>query len=259
MIVGIGILLGSVSAAAQVASPEATIAALETRVADLERQLGLSPTPEPASAGTPGPAITQESVVGTALELLAAGEPNAIDVIAVGPYVDRELPIAIRNNTAETVQRVTVAATAQDADGSLLASGQDRNLLPYRVVPGGVAFGYIDFSGVDLPADASFEFTVQGTPAQELSDAGILDYQVTEVSSIDGRFVGQVINGQDRQLSSSSLRLMCFDDDGTLIDSHFASLNPDRVDPGKTSTFQVLLDEDEACPRFLAAAWGFVI
>lgn len=258
MIVGIGFLFVSVATAAQDASPEATIAALEMRVAELEQQLGLTPTTEPAQAGTPNVATSQDYVAGTALDLLAAGEPRAISVIAVGPYIDNELPVVVRNNSGETVQRVTVAATARTADGSLLASGEDRNLLPYRVMPAGVAFGYIDFGGVELPVDASFEFTVQGAPAQDLSDAGILDYQVTSVSSIDGRFVGEVVNGHDRALSSSSLSLICFAEDGTLIDSHYASLNPDLVEPGQTSSFQVLLDEGETCPRFLAAAWGFV-
>jgi hypothetical protein len=252
----------------QDAGPEATIAALQTQVADLQLQVKSLTTPTVGSGSAPssnGATTEQVSpfVIGTAFSLIPQGDDGKVSVVAVGSYTRFDgtltLPVMIRNNTGADVQQVSVAATARDTAGTLLASGQDRNLSPYRVPTGEVAFGYVDFDGIELPVDTEFELTVQSIPVQEVTTVGILDLEMGEVSAVDGRIVGQVRNTTDRSLSSTAARIACLSENGTLNGVLYTGLDPDRVEPGQTATFQVPLDEDQPCPQFLAASTGFAI
>ncbi|MCA9646889.1 MAG: hypothetical protein KC492_39650, partial [Myxococcales bacterium] len=76
-------------------SPEATIAALQTRVAELEALL----TPSPAAETAADAGIDESGkLFGPGVALLPPGEPGEVSVVLVGPY-GTWLPVVIRNNT----------------------------------------------------------------------------------------------------------------------------------------------------------------
>lgn len=264
-VIGLGVVLclAPLQSTTQAQTPEAeaTIAALQTRVAELEQLLELTPTSSPEVAEPTAAGTAQTAVSGNALDLLPPGDEDAVTLVAVGAYgqsdIGQSLPIVVRNNTSADVERVEVAAAARSADGVLLASGQSSNLVPWLVVPDGIAFGYIEFGGVDLPSDVVFDFTVQGFPARNPDQVSIFNFDMVEIALVDDRLVGQVKNASNRSLSSSSLQAVCFDEEGSLLSDYYASLDPDLVEPGKTATFQIVLNEGESCPRYLAAAMGF--
>ena len=81
----------------------------------------------PVSAQTPEAAKRFTYVTGTALDLVPDGKPGIIDIIPVGPYGPRGIPVVVWNHTARTVTDLHVFGMIRTAEGQLLAAGRSRS------------------------------------------------------------------------------------------------------------------------------------
>jgi len=82
---------------------------LETRVAELEAVVyGASPPSVVAQATAAVSTGSQQTIGGTALDLLPQGEAGTVALIATGPLQYSQIPVIVRNNTEAPVADVAV-------------------------------------------------------------------------------------------------------------------------------------------------------
>jgi len=194
---------------------------------------------------------------GSALSLLPPGEPGGFSIVAMGTYDGNILPFVVRNNTGEPMVSLSATGHAWNAAGQLIATGDDHNLNPNLVRPGGLSLGYIYFGGVDLPPETTFQIEVEGTPAAEEAFELQRDLEVVEAAFVDGRVVGTLRNGYDELLNGPfRVQLGCFDQDGALIALERDYSPEDDAEPGETVTFQSPGFRTLDCPLFLVAGSG---
>lgn len=235
---------------------EATIAALQTQVAQFEAQ-GASVLPSPTVVSpTDAESSTDANpgLFGPGLEMLPPGEPGEISVVLVGEY-ETWLPVIIRNNTAAPVSRVEVSAAAQSPAGELIGAGNSLEFLPNVVEPGEYAIGNVSFSFLDLPPDTSFEFTIESQPG----DFETILHDLTVVSAIHqgDRIVGEIENSSGVIIDDSAqVTFACMDSAGNLTKVDFTYTADGSIDPGEIAIFQI----DEyyfPCDVFVLTASGY--
>ena len=202
-------------------------------------------------------------VGGNAFSLLPAGESGELSVIAVGQMGEFSfgLPVVIRNNTGKDVNGINLSATARDAEGSLLGAGDAIQMNPRVIVAGGVAFGSVNFGGVELPPDATFEFQVEPVPTREARFSVYRDLDVVEAAAFEDRIVATLENTSDETIDGPILvSAVCFDTEGNLTDQYPGSVDVASVEPGETVSAQVTIFTyaltGVGCPVFLIAGSG---
>lgn len=218
------------------------------------------PTSVPTVVVVPADARVSPFVGGNQSPQLPDGDLGIISVIKIGTYDGSVLPIIVRNNTNESVIRISVTAIARAGDGSMLATGSDQTFHPNLVKSGEIAFGYIYF-GMDtkLPDDTTYEFEIDSYSLDSdfASFENIRDLEVVEQNLIDNRIVGMLKNSQEVLLSSPiSVAVYCFDENGSLLGYRGSYASAEKINPGDTIPFQVEL-YDSLCPIYLVASSGF--
>lgn len=211
--------------------------------------------PAAAEQTPPGEDVLRP-LVGNVGELLPLGSGGAIEIVAVGsPVRDTTVPLLIRNTTAEAVSQVSVTGTVRDADGQLVASGEDQGFLPNVVEPGGYAIGYVYF-GSDNLADSDsldFEFDIDTSPEP---NSFRRDLEITEISVRADRIVGTLSNPLDIRVSTPNVMALCLDADGTPSAYYESTAEQDALEPGASGSFQIELYGGQ-CDRYLIGASGF--
>jgi len=241
--------------------PQATISALQTRVAELETQVAGGLVATRSSDATVPAAAGRENaspfVGGDAAHLVPEGEAGKLSVVAVGPYDGFYLPVVVRNNTDAAMISVQVEGSAHSADGTLLAVSGASTMRPNLVGAGEVALGDAYFGGTDLPADATFELEAEGQPYDGAGASFVTDLEAVEASVRDDRILGRFRNAADETVRPITASVVCFDEDGALLRYYQASaFDESQVLPGEAVAFEIPLVRGDACPSFLVAATG---
>jgi hypothetical protein len=169
------------------------------------------------------------------------------------------VPFVVRNNSEGDVYDVRVTATAKDAGGRVVASGEDQGVRPFHVQPGTLGLGHIYFDGLVLPTDTVFEFRVETAPADELRYQRTRDLEVAEASLFEDRIVGQIENPQDGEIEGYiSITVTCFDLSGFPLRDFWEFIETTSFPPDQLLPFQATLYgvQSQGCPAFLVAGNG---
>lgn len=244
--------------ATSIAKRDAKIDQLRTRIAELEVEQAAEPTatPQPAEASNDG--AESPTLGGNAIQLLRGGEEGEFAVAAVGPYDGNILPLVLRNNTDQDLTDVTVSATARTASGELIAAGGDQGFNPTVVRAGSYTLGYIYFDGIALPADATFEFEVNGETFTGYSSFSKIDLSVTDAAFLGDRIVGEFENTSEVTVQGPvGISIVCFGADGVVFGFEQGYADKDEAAPGDKIPFQVSFYSGIDCTNFLVAASGF--
>ena len=165
------------------------------------------------------------------------GEPGVISIVLVGPPTDLgQLPVVVRNNTAEAVGSVEVNVIARDSAGGLVATGSDSGFWPAPLQPGQWAFGLLTFDAYRLAGGEQFEFTTASRGVEyALGNA----YTVVEAAIQPGtggetRVIGILQNDSDETSGMGRLLIACFE--GPLLTGIIDTF-PDSIGPGSTGGF----------------------
>ena len=210
-------------------------------------------------------ARTSMFVTGNASPSLAPGKSGVVALISEAAHVNQngELPIVVRNNTAQAVERITASGTIQDASGKLIATGSDQGLMPNLVQPGEIAFGYIFFqnSNIRIPPGGKVSIQLGSTPASQDAYENIRALKVENTNLTTGEFgkqiLGQAVDQYRYRISGPiEAYAACFSSGGRIldIDSDFAS--PENLMPNQVASYTVSLTTSH-CPIYLVAASGF--
>jgi hypothetical protein len=205
--------------------------------------------------------VGQGYVGGNAFPLIPAGAPGEVSVVASGAPdpSSGSVPFVVRNNTDGDVYDVRVIATAKDASGRVVATGDDQGVRPFHVQPGTLGLGHVYFDGLVLPADTAFEFVVETAPADELRYKRTRDLEVVEASLFEDRIVGQIENPQDGDVEGLiGITVTCFDPSGFPLGDSWEFVETNRLAPGEMVPFQAApyLARTLGCPAFLVAGNG---
>jgi hypothetical protein len=217
----------------------------------------VAPT-ETTEAAAPAGENTSSYLGGNAVSLLSPGDKGKLSVVLSGTYDGNILPLVVRNNTDKDVIRIKVSAVARSADGKLIASGGDQGFHPNLVRAGEYSLGYLYFDGIELPADALFEFEVSAKDASDNQFESTRDLDVTEADYLDNRIVGLLQNNHTENVTGPmGVSVVCLDGEGTLLGHHQSFTDKDEAAPGESIPFQVELYGATDCSNFLVAASGF--
>lgn len=211
--------------------------------------------------GTLADAVDQGWLAGTATASFGPGAPGKVDVVATGPIISGyggiSAPIAVRNNTTDTISSVDVTGAATDAAGKIIGSGQSQGFNPSSIPPGGVALGFVYFEpNTQVTADSKIEFTVASRPVT--GKPYFRDLKVDQANIAGENVTGKATNASDDRLSGPySVHVTCFDEKGAMLDrlTGYASPSAD-IAAGQSVTFQIGL-AGKACPSFLLGVSGY--
>jgi hypothetical protein len=203
---------------------------LETRVAELED--AVFGTEEVGSLPSTPVAGAQATLGGNAMHLLPPGEKDRVTVISVGTLESNEIdvPIVVRNNTAEPVAGIVVKGEVRDTQGKLLAVADTdggHQLKPYLVNPGEVAVGFVQFGQLDVPVDATFTYSTTFEKAPGAMSDFNIDLVFIEAVWLSDRIVGTVRNPISLAVGGTYMNIVCLSPDGILVDSDPATIQQD--------------------------------
>jgi len=237
---------------------QATITALQTQVVISKATVVVTKTASAKIATTPKAKKSKPYLGGNAFSLLNSGKNRQLSIVATGIYDGTSIPLIVRNNTGKDIVRVQVTGVARSADGKLLASGGDQGFGPNVLHSGDYAIGYVYFSGIDLPADAKYEFETSSTDVVDDSYDSIRDLVVTEADSLDGRIVGFLQNNfKETVKGPMGVKVMCVGADGTLLGMFQGYTDKDSAKSAEKVPFQVDIYGQVDCTNFLVAASGY--
>lgn len=212
-----------------------------------------TPPATPVASASPAPALPGRAG-GNAFDLIPMGEPGKISVVIIGSIptgLFKEIPFVLRNNTNRAVQDVEVIATVRTREGRLFAVGEASVVRPYRIEPGSIGLGSLDFEGVTIPADATYEFAIQSEPVGMDSFTLWGDMAVVSAEKVQNRIVGEARNIGEATATLVGVTVMCLSDHD--IVGHYLDFIPqDSIPPGQAAAFQVIIGEP--CDKFLVAA-----
>lgn len=260
--------------------PDHRIESLETRVAALEAEvfglpvMGATPgvtsaaavsTPEMGGSGgiVVDSASTRFPVAGNAFHLLEVGTPGELSVVAQGAIVGaEEIPIILRNNTADPLANVGVGAEARDANGGLIASASTYlgDFIPV-LDPGAVTFANITFDE-PLPQGTTVTLFPEG-----YSDSSRVEHyattfggvELTEFTASPEQILGSVRNIGEApiEVSSATITVACFDASQSFSGVLDVSPARDILGPGETTAFeQPSYITPPPCDYFLVTGYG---
>lgn len=201
------------------------------------------------------------AVVGNVV--VPSGRAGELSVVMVGAQATSDgttLPVIVRNRTGKTVYNIEASATARTTDGSLAGSGSSQGFLPSVVKPGEWAFGYVYFSGAEVPKGAKFDVTA--TADDDPGYSNMLDVKPVETNLTSGSYSKQVIgivkNDLDRDVDGPvSVGVACFDAAGKALTSVTTSFtDADTVAAGGTASFTIDIFDDP-CPVYAVGGSGF--
>jgi hypothetical protein len=193
-----------------------------------------------------------------------AGPPDKLSIVEQGPPLtgagSTTVHVVIRNNTSEAVVQVKVSGTARRG-GALVGSGESQGMAPERVEPGEFTLGYVFFQNA-VPAGATFDLTVTGTPVSEATFANSADVLISEVNrQPPAEFGNESVVGIVKNPTSKivhgpvSVDVTCFVGAKPISQSG-GFTNADSIAPNGTASFEISLP-DGACPVFAVGASGY--
>jgi hypothetical protein len=260
------------SAATGPLANEATNAALETRVSELETEVaalktgGGNPSPTPSIRADSG-SIPTATLFGEAPEV-PAGDDGEVTVVMTGGIVRSDIPIVVRNNTGQDIVITDVFATGRTDDGTLAASAEVSSIVPYRVPAGGIAVGSVYFGVDELPDGLTYEFEPQYESAKS-DDGYFLDVPIVEAELTASGVIGRISNPTDQDVSGPFTVVgVCFDAGGDIAGYFGTYAAKDELRPGDESPFDATfyypgagfttsLNANETCASFLIGARGY--
>lgn len=212
-------------------------------------------TATPVVAG----AIESSSFVGyNQLPLLEPGNIGELSIVAIGVFdvgsTSTTIPVVVRNNTDEAVRRVEISAVASNTDGKMIAVGGGDGFRPNLVAPGELSMGYIYFSDVLLPKDASIEY--EATSKQVDGFENIRDLIFKDHDTVDNRIVGLLTNPYDVEVTGPiGIDVYCFDSRSSLV-AHFNDY-ADKDSVGAVGTIPFQVSVEQPCDFYLMSASGY--
>lgn len=202
------------------------------------------------------PAATQDTansfVFGNGLDLIPAGAPNTVEIVAQGSIQSSYVPFVLRNTTQQTIVVSEIIGTIRDGAGKLLDTVSYAEYAPQNLLPSGVSFGYATFSEDSLPLDVTVELVVN----VELGPSGdYLELPITEVEANSDGFVGAVENSTGFPLDYITVVGVTLAQDGTPIGHFNGYVDQDTLPAGETGFFDGYL-QGQPSQRFLVAAYA---
>lgn len=207
----------------------------------------------------PATTLASPYLQGTLDAELPAGQPGEVSVIAVGPP-QASTPVVVRNNTSDAVE-VLLSATARDAGGALIGSGEAQGVEPVIVEPGHLGIGFVYLGIDDPPEGTALEVTASGAEVDEVS--GLLPAVIIEHNLAAGEFdiqqvVGRARNDNEQRMEGPiNVLVVCFDEAGAPLSADIGFTDVDALEPGQVGSFSVDLLGDAGCPRYLVGASGY--
>ncbi|MHA7154250.1 hypothetical protein [Arthrobacter sp. TMN-50] len=203
--------------------------------------------------------VAEGWLAGTAEPEFDLGSDGNVDVVTSGPINSSpggtKVPIAIRNNSGDTITGIDVTGAAKDAAGTIIGSGQSQGVNPANVPPGGIALGFVYYQS-EIPADAAIDFTVASTPLE--GEPYFRDLQMDQANLVGESITGQATNTSDDTINGPyGVSVYCFSEAGELLSTQGGYASPDAdLGAGQSVTFEIPLFGAE-CPTFLVGASGY--
>jgi hypothetical protein len=211
-----------------------------------------------STTAPPGPkdARASELVAGPSSPAFPDGK-DGLDTLSLGPAHDlnqTSLPIVLRNNTKDTIYNVTLTGGARQ-NGQQITTITGTQLVPQRVEPGEIVFGYVTFAK-PLPAGSEMDATARAVTADSGSTHALAVLEAKPAQGPD-RITGRITNPGDKDVAQGDVVVACFGADGTPLYSTLGHTG--AVAAGDDVSFTVELKAKPAevdCSRFLVGASG---
>jgi hypothetical protein len=205
----------------------------------------------------------QTVMAGNVAPSYPTGDADQIAVVALGPITYSPtggiLPIALRNNTAAAVSRISITGTAEDASGAAIATASSQQQVePAQLAPGqlGYSFIHFDVSAPQVPPGSTYEFTIKSNPA-DTSALNTASVKVNTASTSSDSIVGSATNTTGAKLQGPySVQAFCFDAQGNLNSSQ--AMTTDQIGDipaGGTVKYAIPL-HGSSCSHYLVGISG---
>ena len=195
---------------------------------------------------------------------IPAGEPGKLSVVQLGPpsgSLGSSVPVVVRNNTKDELERVEVNATARDGAGTIIGSGSSQNFEPETLGAGQWGFGYIYFDTA-IAADAAIEATASGSEPSSISNPfdkfpmKVNELQVQQDQYSGPTYLGTVTNPSTTENAEDpiSVQVGCFDAESKIQAVHNGFADG-TAPPGGTASFSVSsYSTSPTCPNIVVVS-----
>lgn len=200
----------------------------------------------PVATGIAGPYFTAPADL---LSTLPAGEGDAVSVIGNGLVFQNQVFVAVRNNTAAAVGSVSVAVSAIDAGGALIAVGSSEQVVPAIIQPGGVAQTLI---ALQSPAPDGTQVAITVSAGAVPSYVSTPPLTITQATDNGSAIIGFAMNPSGTPASFPRFAISCWAADGTLASyPAYTVFDGYTVPAGGSAAFTATAT---GCDRFLVTA-----
>lgn len=210
------------------------------------------------------PSVSKDLLIHGTVDV-PVGNSNKLSIVLTGPVEGTStysVPVVVRNNTSDSLERVQVTGTARAPDGSLAGSGSSQSgIQPVVLKPGEYGIGYVYFGTSQLPQGTTFELEAKGEKPTN-SRFSKVQLQVKEANLVPGQFGGQAIVGvvsnptSHEEKGPNSVLIMCFQDNRpTATYGTFTQEN--SLAAGATGSFSTNLTTGATCPNFVVGSSGY--
>lgn len=201
----------------------------------------------PIAAGAPSGAYFASPT--DLLSQLPAGTPDSVSVIGNGLVFQNQVFVAVKNNTSATVGSVSIAVSALDPSGALIAVGSSKEVVPSIIQPGGIGQSLVALQS-PAPDGTAVQIVVSaGAVPSYVSTTPLIVSQATNTGSA---IIGFATNPEASPSSFARFAISCWSADG-LISSYpaYTTFEGFSVPAGGTAAFTATASN---CDRFVITA-----
>lgn len=183
------------------------------------------------------------------LNQLPSGDASSVSVIGNGLVFQNQVFVAVRNNTAATVGSVSIAVSALDGSGQLIAVGSSEQVVPAIIQPGGIGQSLIALQS-PAPDGSTVQITVSAgaVPGYVITTP----LTITQATNNGSAIIGFATNTAGAPSSFARFAISCWGADGSLASyPAYTTFDNFSVPPGASAAFTA---SAAGCDRFLITA-----
>lgn len=187
----------------------------------------------------------------TSVFLVAGLNPvkaDSVTILSSSSYVDSagflHVVGEVQNSGSNTISFVEISATFYDSNGKVVDTGLAFASLSYMQPNTKSPFDVLDAHSTLVPQIATYKVQVSYTTGGSIQQGLVINSDSSYTDSIGFyHIVGEIQNTGSATSSDTAVYATCYDSSGKVVDTGLGFANPDSIESGNASPFDILITD----------------